>query len=337
MPQELIIYDALFDPILETVNIWVDLSAIPGQNEFRCVTEYAGRTSSENVTLQEVMRHLDWSVNPWVTFVMTCNAAHLPERLTLQPVGREVVVKEVQTNKRGRLAACLGVIYSHQPLLPNWFTYYSDLGVEHFHVYRARDHSLDQTAISGHDILFTRPFAPHVHPQATYHDVRPGKHRWQYGQATVHSLCIYSLRYTYDYIVLVDTDEYLWFEKPNASLVAFLDRSLPPAVASARFANWYFPACFSNNTSVVDQYTTADGQPELHDSAGKCVVRPLGVKNFYVHKVYEPATGFEEAYNVPVEQAFVKHFRNNCKMPQTSLLSVRMKSQHHMAAEDSPP
>ncbi len=247
---------------------------------------------------------------------MKCEAASLPTKIVIQPVGRTVWVQEMQemqTEKQGRLAVCLGVVYSQQPFLRDWLHHHSELGVDYFEVYKARNHDLRSNPVSG-GISIHEPFEEIWHTKAFYRDVPPGKNRWQFGQSTIHSVCIHRLRYMYDYIALIDGDEYIYLNN-SRSLVDFLDESLPTTVASARFYNWVFPAClqkFACDKSVQQQFTMAAAAPELDVWAGKSVVRPLGVASFYVHRLLEATAGFELEQLISPDQAVVKHFRNMC-------------------------
>ena len=307
--HEMIVYDALYDPLQKAISIWMQVSSVTAEIDFSCETHVAGQVETATPTLQKLSRH---SEDAWLSYLMKCEAASLPEKVVIQPVGRTIMVKEMQTDKQGRLAVCLGVVYSQQPFLQDWLRYYSELGVDHFEVYRARDHDLRSNPVSGGVTIF-EPFEEVSHTNASYHDVPPGEHRWQFGQATVHDLCIHKLRYIYDYIALVDGDEYINLNNSGNSLVEFLDENLPATVASARFYNWVFPACiqtYSRSMPVLQQFNMAAAEPELGTS--KSIVRPLGVASFYVHSVLEPAPGFEAERIISPDNAVVKHFRNMC-------------------------
>ena len=125
--------------------------------------------------------------------------------------------------------------------------------------------------------------------------------------------CVMRARYEYDYAMLFDVDEFLYINTTALGLGVrllpdFLDRELPPKVASLEFGSWHYPKNCPVTTigSLFQRHKLRDAG-YLSAKNGKIIVRPRHADEVFVHFVVGVAEGWAQKLFVPVEKAFVKH------------------------------
>lgn len=316
---EAVIYGALHDPKAGHVRVWADLK---GQNlvEVAAYVCELGSPGSAVLAPATVQLLANYRADVWTPVTLTCDSRALllaPVTVVLHPGGQAVDVRGMHTNHVGRLAACVATLYSDSPSAAEWLELTRGVGVEQFSIYHG-DATLNfssfKAAIWGlHKVVEAlQPFERFVAPSVSWHAVAPGHGRWSFGQGTAHSLCLYSLRYAFDYVMMLDTDEYMF--TPGTSLVQFLDAELPHNVASAWFHRVTHNYCDVDYTpgkgSIFEQVATGTGESEQLDwFHGKSIVRPLLVDQFYVHMVRNATGAHEASVIIPQDKAFIKHVR----------------------------
>ena len=232
------------------------------------------------------------------------------------PVG----VHEVDTVSSGSLAACVGVAYSHQDS-QEWLSYHSNLGVARFHQYYVSGiHTEQQNPVRPSS---QGPFSP-----ITWQEIFPlgPELRYLFSQITMYNECVYRFRYVYDYLLVIDTDEYVHIAMPQyqplqPALPAFLADNMPEHVAAMLLLMWAYPLqCQPQSATgtLVDRSRLREASaqmPGLYDyvswinGRNKMIIRPAGVLELCVHRICTVADDWDKQVLLPQDKAYVKHFR----------------------------
>ncbi len=239
-----------------------------------------------------------------------------PSRHSPSPVS----VHQVGTAAEGTLAACLGVAYSHQDS-SEWVTYHSKLGVEKFHQYYvAGIHTDSKDPV--------RPVS-HGHLQnMSWQELFPlgPELRYLFSQITMYNECLYRFRHAYEYLLVIDTDEYVRIALPQYQnvplpLPAFLSENMPEHVAAMLLLIWAYPLqCQpeSGSGTLVARSMLREPTaqvPGLYEyvswinGRNKMIIRPVGVLELCVHRICTVADDWDKQVFIPHDQAYVKHFR----------------------------
>ena len=169
-----------------------------------------------------------------------------------------VRVETIATERAGSVAACVAPLFSHRPDISDWMYHYSQLGVSKFHMYWATVHTHDhdateeplevwRTVDSFHfrvEETHTDPFYPFDHPLAIWHHYSPSNREIYFGQAIAYNDCIMRTRYTHDYALQFDVDEYLAINATalgrtgKVLLPEYLEEAFPKQTASLEFMSW---------------------------------------------------------------------------------------------------
>ena len=169
-----------------------------------------------------------------------------------------VRVETIATGRVGSVAACVAPLFSHRPDISDWMYHYSQLGVSRFHMYWATVHTHDheateeplevwKTVDSFHfrvEETRTDPFYPFDHPLADWHHYSPSNREVYFGQVIAYNDCLMRTRYTHDYALQFDVDEYLYIngtalgQTGKALLPEYLEEAFPKQTVSLEFMSW---------------------------------------------------------------------------------------------------
>ncbi|KAK9862699.1 hypothetical protein WJX84_006229 [Apatococcus fuscideae] len=267
--HNLMIQSALYDPYMQEVRIFLDATYAFANDLDTCIL---GRGTDVTEETQAVLGHLHDGAADSIFhgFMLACQQpTFVPEWTGVRfKNGWEwparVAVHQVSTEKKGPLGCCLGVLYGHKHIIHEWLDYHSQLGVSHYRIYYAPQHFGDATGPAVTE--FERP-------DVAWQQVLPldSRHRRLYSQVTMLNECLYRLKYSFDYILMTDIDEFLWLN-PNktqhaASLPLFLDTVLPEMTTAAIFVTRAYPTnCqpeAASNASVYSQHVMRENRPLL--------------------------------------------------------------------------
>lgn len=202
-------YGALYDAVADLVLVWADVlpkSAV-SNTSFFCELRAPDAQQPVPAALFELANH---KADAWAAVRLACSArGKAPAAVVIQPGLHSIAVRRMRTARAGRLAACVATLYSHTPSLPEWLAFNARAGVELVVAYHMAGGALE--AARGGDIYqgshrpvdSMLPFAPFAVDGVEWRAVKPGMGRWQLGQSTAHSLCMYELRYAFDYVMCV--------------------------------------------------------------------------------------------------------------------------------------
>ena len=229
--------------------------------------------------------------------------------------------------RKGVIGACEAVVFNDQfSVLYEWLHFHSKLGVDGFHIYytnRTVSWYPSSTAQGSADKF--QPFAYPGVSWISFDHLEMGDRFW-YSQITLYNDCVYRLRHTYKYVMVIDYDEYLIVRDSrftgDGGLKALLHHIFPPnhvAVGIYRYA--YREDCGGLEKSAPghvyhEKYThrlkETESQSVLSSKrfADKLIVRPDKVDNFYTHFLISTEDQYTtQAMNAQPSIVFLKHLR----------------------------
>ena len=241
---------------------------------------------------------------------------------------QSVRVENISTEAVGSVAACVVPLFSQRPNIHHWMFHYVQLGVSRFHMYLPSIHAHERDAYeAAHEVWMTvkdfnfregethtEPFHPFEHPLAVWHHYSPSNRENYFGQVIMYNDCIMRARYTHEYALLFDVDEFLYVNSTGAGrsgmvqLPYYLDATFPPKVATLEFMTWHYPEnCPATSVGTFFQrHKLRDMQP-ITGKNGKIIVRTKYVLEAYVHFAVHWAAGWEQKLMLTADQAFLKH------------------------------
>lgn len=235
---------------------------------------------------------------------------------------------DIPQRRAGRLAACVGPQVSGA-LSPEWLEHHEQLGVERFFSFvpTGKEYTDGKYNINGdipENILdylhWSGTFPPEavaLAPRATveYMLYSPPAGTYYFGQYAMMHACWYKQRHAYDFIMYVDTDEFIWLEaaamtapKPLHALLA----RLPDTTAALHMWRWtYPPSCQPGDSSVPLVQRAVLHVPE-HHFLPKVILRPRDVRNGTNHWPQVVREGMRKSVEMP-DRAKIKHLRESGK------------------------
>lgn len=144
-------------------------------------------------------------------------------------------------------------------------------------------------------------------------------------QVLVYNECLMRSRYSYDYVMFLDVDEFIHLNattmgrKGPVSLPVFLRHIFPKRTASLEFVAYAYPKNCPATTvgGFMARHKIRDENILKHHI--KIMVRPKYVKEVFVHFVIAVDDGWQEKLRVREEAAFLKHivwippYRADCR------------------------
>ncbi|KAK9828241.1 hypothetical protein WJX74_005099 [Apatococcus lobatus] len=324
LDQLVIVQSALHDPKEYVLRVFIDAHADAALDIGSCRAGRGHQAHSSPATLMFLNDgHYSWPMRGYIAQCRWHGYKPAWAALTFKS-SREppvpVLVHELATAANGTLAACVGVAYSHQDS-HDWQLYHSQLGVDIFHQYYVvGNHMKDQEPVQPHNTRHLRSMS--------WQEIFPlgPELRYLFSQLTMYNECVYRFRYSFRYLMMIDTDEYIHLEMPQhqalqPNLLSMLEQDMPEHVAAMLLLIWAYPVqCqpSSPSESIVKKSILREATaqlPGLYDyiswinGRSKMIIRPQGVLEVCVHRICTVADGWDKQVLIRPDRAFVKHFR----------------------------
>lgn len=215
-------------------------------------------------------------------------------------------------------------VYGNPPWLKEWLAHQRDIGAEHVHL--IADESFFRgipKELSYHLEQLIREGFLSVDFWIGW--LNNGKEVWYHNQGLILEDCVYQFRGTYDYVFILDTDDFFTPRVPGQPLVQHYikDMCYKGKKSSCKF-RWveYYPDYFGLNSSVplVNGNVTDQLKNYTHLNQGnrKSVHRTQAMIDAATHYAFEIMPGLERV-EVPVHKAYVAHIRKG-KKPEMNKL-----------------
>lgn len=216
-------------------------------------------------------------------------------------------------------------VYGNPTWLKEWLTYQQTIGVDHVHMTADESffRSISNEMASYLEGLIADGF---VSIDFWISWLNNGKQVWYHNQGLILEDCIYQFRGVYDYVYILDTDDFFNPRVPGETKVQYyIDRMcVRNKVGTCKF-RWveFYPDFYHMNTSisVADGNVTKQLLNFSHIMQGnrKSVHRTNAVVDSATHYAYDIIPGYERI-EYPIEVAYVAHIRKS-KSPDKKWLA----------------
>jgi len=213
-------------------------------------------------------------------------------------------------------------IFRQPPWLKEWLTYQRTLGVDHVHL-DAEDSFVKSGGLE-------KPWIKELLSEGflsvdVWKEYLGMWEIWYHNQGLIYEDCPYRFRGTYDYIVMLDTDDFFVPREPRElKLHYYINRYCRwNGIGSCKF-RWveYFPDTYGfNNKSTVDGNITRALKSFSHYNQGnpKSLHRTTALIDTATHYAYIMMPEYK-IYDVSVNVAYVAHVRKWKKLPDNGLI-----------------
>ena len=200
-------------------------------------------------------------------------------------------IETIETERVGKIAACVGPLYTQRRVIKPFVLYSSKLGIEQFDIYHTlvSNFTVANPYMVGiwpsSELSEHQPLDFLSHPRVRWHSYEAPLLRYYHGQTTALNDCIVRNRHLFEYVVISDPDEIIRIAKgPSLDLAALLDKHFPPTHSSLAIPRFIFPTQCCQLPLGAETQDTEESSVEFFDSCkihimkdhqfGKNVVRP---------------------------------------------------------------
>lgn len=211
-------------------------------------------------------------------------------------------------------------IFNTPPWLSEWITYQKTLGVDHIH-FDAEDSFKKYGAIKNRDLQAAIK-SGYVTVEI-WNQYLNGNELWYHNQGLIYEDCAYRFRNTYDYIVMVDTDDFFTPRVPGeGKLHYYINKYCRGETTGSCKFKWieFFPDHYGlNNKTVKDGNITRRLANYSHYIQGnpKSLHRTNVVLDAATHYAYKMVAGYH-VKQVPPNVAYFAHVRKHKDPPSIS-------------------
>lgn len=209
-------------------------------------------------------------------------------------------------------------VYENPPWLKEWLKYQKSVGVDHVHL--IADESFFR-GISKDLFYFLEELIAGGFLSIDFWILwlKNGKEVWYHNQGLILEDCIYQFRGTYDYIFILDTDDFFTPRVPGEPKAQYyIDKlCVKDSKGTCKF-RWveYYPDHFGLNETIPipDGNVTMQLKNYTHLNQGnrKSVHRSQAIVDSATHYAFEMLPGYNRV-EVPIEIAYVAHIRKGKK------------------------
>ena len=208
-------------------------------------------------------------------------------------------------------------VYGNPPWLRQWLEYQKAIGVDHVHL------TADESFFRGIKKDLSYFLVDLMENGFLSVDfwvmwLNQGKEVWYHNQGLILEDCIYQFRGTYDYVFILDTDDFFTPREPNQPKAQYyIDKLCVRERKGTCKFRWveYYPDHYGLNTTTPPHGNlTAQLKSYTHLNQGnrKSVHRTQAVVDSATHYAFEIIPGYERV-EVPVQTAYVAHIRKSKK------------------------
>lgn len=216
-------------------------------------------------------------------------------------------------------------VFEEPPWLEKWLIYQRTLGVDHVHL------DVEDSFIKRRKGL-SRPFIKRAMEEGfltvdVWNRYLGVWEIWYHNQGLIYEDCPYRFRGTYDYIIMLDTDDFFTLRRPDQLKLHYYINTFctGKGVGSCKF-KWveYFPDVFGfSNVSTADGNITRGLKNYSHFNQGnpKSLHRTTVLIDTATHYAHLMMPGYRIA-EVSLSVAYVAHVRKNNKLPEKGKLVI---------------
>ena len=237
-------------------------------------------------------------------------------------------LESIETERAGKIAACIGPLYTQRRLTKPFVLYNTRLGIERFDIYHTlvSDFTVANPYMVGiwpsSELSQHRPLEFFPHERVRWHSYEAPLLRYYHGQTTALNDCIVRNRYLFEFVIISDPDEVIRIgQGPSMDLAALLDHHFPPKFSSLAVPRYNFPSQCCQRRLGDQSKDSEDSSVEYFDSCklhimkdhdfGKNIVRPDLVEAVSQHVTILHRQNVEERAFLEPDVAHLVHVKSD--------------------------
>ncbi|CAI8007357.1 hypothetical protein GBAR_LOCUS5162 [Geodia barretti] len=220
-------------------------------------------------------------------------------------------------NTKNKTVVCMAVLYNTPPYLIEFLRYYKHLGVDH--VYMVADDSIVQTAALETDGFVQEALREGFVSFSFWHKWLTNKMIFYSSQMLAYENCIYRFQGTYEYALLVDSDDhFIPRVQDQKKLDYYIERFCKVGACTFKWIE-YFPDCGQDWSRLgphgnVTNTILSNRSQEFEYHTGKSLYKLSAALDAGIHTPLKLIKGYK-CSKVPSNIAYVAHIRKHRAPP----------------------
>ena len=205
-----------------------------------------------------------------------------------------------------KIAVCAGVLYDSPPLLTDWLHYQRALGVDHVHIIAEELFRMG----GGQNEYFRQAMMEGFVTLDVWHPWLNECETLYHSQMIAYEDCIYRLQGTYDYILLIDIDDFFVPLVKDQPKLSYYARNWCHQGSCIFQWTEFYPDCGLKGNTSEDGNVTSLLLSSVHRERieGKSLHRLSAILDAGIHRAAVLMAGYQKT-RVPRDKAYVAHIR----------------------------
>jgi len=213
------------------------------------------------------------------------------------------------------VATCLAVLFGPHPhFISEWLRYQRTIGIDHIHI--IAEDSFKNGGGFKNPYLKQGMDEGFVSVEVWTRWLETPSQIYYHSQVLAYEDCIYRFSGTYDYLIMVDTDDFFVPRVPGEPTIHYYVSGWCKNSGTC-LLNWilYYPDCGmrkvdkdGNVTAKLKSYVSFPNLSDLRIKRTKAIHRPVTVIDVGIHNTFQSLNGTENSM-VPRIKAYVAHIR----------------------------
>ena len=205
-----------------------------------------------------------------------------------------------------KIAVCAGVLYDSPPLLTDWLHYQRAIGVHHVHIIAEESFRMG----GGQNEYFRQAMMEGFVTLDVWHPWLNECETLYHSQMIAYEDCIYRLQGTYDYILLIDIDDFFVPLVKDQPKLSYYARNWCHQGSCVFQWTEFYPDCGLKSNTSEDGNMTSLLLSSVHRERieGKSLHRLSAILDAGIHRAAVLMAGYQKT-RVPRDKAYVAHIR----------------------------
>lgn len=205
-----------------------------------------------------------------------------------------------------KIAVCAGVLYDSPPLLTDWLHYQRAIGVHHVHIIAEESFRMG----GGQNEYFRQAMMEGFVTLDVWHPWLNECETLYHSQMIAYEDCIYRLQGTYDYILLIDIDDFFVPLVKDQPKLSYYARNWCHQGSCIFQWTEFYPDCGLKGNTSEDGNVTSLLLSSVHRERieGKSLHRLSAILDAGIHRAAVLMAGYQKT-RVPRDKAYVAHIR----------------------------
>lgn len=206
------------------------------------------------------------------------------------------------------VVTCIAVLYGRPRFLIDWLHYQKTIGIDHVHM--IAESSFEAAGGLEHPYLKQAIKQGYVSVEV-WHQWHNRHGMYYHSQPIAHEDCLYRLHSTYDYVFILDQDDFFIPRVSDQQTVQYYIKSLCPRGSCVFEWHEYYPDCGMESTAHSDGNLTQSLTSAMFKkrSHTKSIHTLSGILDAGPHAALRYMGGYDKPKSIPDNMAYVAHLR----------------------------